>query len=200
MTEPSVKGLLLGGVVVNVRRLRERGAISEEALESRLSRGALALLTEKIDPTRWYPLEAYRELVDLLWQVDGGGDPEYMREKGRAWAAKLYDAQRYQQLAYADSTARRAASDEDSVRQGRLIASLVQTFWSFVEPQVELDPERPHTLRFTLACSAPFPEANRYTTEGFMNHMIERGGGTHRCASERPSPDRVVIRMPLRVR
>ena len=46
----------------------------------------------------------------------------------------------------------------------------------------------------------PLPEANRYTTEGFLNHMVERGGGSHQATSERPTPERIVFRLPLRLR
>lgn len=201
MNEPSVKGLLLGGVVVNLQRLRERGGLEADACEARLSRAALHLLEEKVDPSRWYPLAEYAELVDLLWDVEASRNPEYMREKGRAWAKKLYDAHRYQQLEYADSSTSTIASPEDAVRQGRLIASLIGTFWSFVEAHVDLDPERPSTLRLVLSgrLARLFPEANRFTTEGFLNHMVERGGGTHRATSERPAPDRVEFRLALRV-
>jgi hypothetical protein len=201
VTDPSVKGLLVGGVVANLRRLTERGAVSEDALEARLGPRALELLQAKVDPAVWYPIEAYRELVDLLWELEGRREPDYMREKGRAWARKMYEAQRYQQLEYADSRTRSIQSGEEAVRQGRLIASLIQTFWNFVEPKVELAPDRPDTLRFTLEgpLASLFPEANRYTTEGFLNHMVERGGGTHRATSERPTPERIVFHLPLRL-
>ena len=201
MAEPSVKGLLVGGVVANLRRLEERGAVSEDALEARLGARAVELLREKIDPACWYPVGTYRELVDLLWELEGQRAPDYMREKGRAWAHKLYEAQRYQQLEYADSRTREIRSGDEAVRQGRLIASLIQTFWNFVEPRVDLDPEQPDTLRLTLEgpLASLFPEANRFTTEGFLNHMVERGGGRHRATSERPTPERVVFRLPLRL-
>lgn len=202
MAEPSVKGLLLGGVVANLRRLAERGAVSEDALEARLGVRALELLREKVDPACWYPIEGYRELVDLLWELEGRRDPAFMREKGRDWARRLYDAQRYQQLEYADTRIGQLRSADEAVRQGRLIASLIQTFWNFVEPQVDLDPDHPDTLRLTLSgtLASLFPEANRYTTEGFLNHMVERGGGSHQATSERPTPERIVFRLPLRLR
>ena len=201
VTDPSVKGLLLGGVVANLRRLEERSAVSEDALEARLGPRALELLREKVDPACWYPVDCYRELVDALWELEGQRQPDYMREKGRAWARKLYDAQRYQQLEYADTRTREIGSGDEAVRQGRLIASLIQTFWNFVEPRVDLDPEQPNTLRLTLegSLASLFPEANRYTTEGFLNHMVERGGGKHRATSERPSPERIVFRLPLQL-
>lgn len=202
MAEPSVKGLLVGGVVTSLRRLVERGSVSEDALEARLGVRSLELLQAKVDPAVWYPIEHYRELVDLLWELEGRREPDYMREKGRAWARRLYEAQRYQQLEYADTRTREIRSGDEAVRQGRLIASLIQTFWNFVEPAVDLDPDRPDTLRLTLdgPLASLFPDANRYTTEGFLNHMVERSGGHRRATSERPTPERIVFRLPLRLR
>jgi hypothetical protein len=55
MQEPAVKGILLLGAAVSVRRLREAGRISEDALAARLSGEALALVDAKIDVARWYP-------------------------------------------------------------------------------------------------------------------------------------------------
>jgi hypothetical protein len=201
VTDPSVKGLLLGGVVANLKRLEESGAVGEDALEARLGPRALELLREKVDPACWYPIDAYRELVDVLWELEGQRRPDFMREKGRAWARKLYEAQRYQQLEYADTRTRQIGSGEEAVRQGRLIASLIQTFWNFVEPKVDLDPDQPDTLRLTLEgrLASLFPEANRFTTEGFLNHMVERAGGRQRATSERAAPDRIEFRLSLSV-
>jgi hypothetical protein len=184
---------------VNVQRLRDAGRLAPEACEARLSRAALLILDEKVDPARWYPLAEYAELLDLLWEIEAGRDPGYMREKGRAWARKLYEAHRFQQLEYADASAGAISSPEEAVRQGRLVASLIASFWSFVEAEVDLDPERPGTLRLVLAgrLARLFPEANRFTTEGFLNHMVERAGGRQRACSERAAPDRIEFRLAL---
>ncbi len=196
MIRASVKGLLLGGVVVNIRRLLEDERISQDDLYARMGPDAIRVFEEKIEPIRWYPIEAYRDLVDLMWEVAGDRDPDFMREKGRRWAAKVYDKGSYQQLEYADA-APRLESGEQAVRQGRLIGSLIGAFWSFIEPEVDLDPDSEAMLRMTFRNAAEFPEANRYTIEGFLNHMVERGKGNHVSSSERPTPDLVVFRLPL---
>lgn len=194
-----IKGLLVGGVVVGVGRLRDAGRISQEALEARLGAPALDLLDKKIEPASWYPLEAYSELADLLWAIEADRDPEFMRAKGRRWAAKLYEQGVYAQLEYADQGGP-IPNGTEAVRRGRRIGSLVQTFWNFVEPIVEMDPDEPGTLCMRFEDAAEFPEANRFTTEGFLDHMLERGGGRAGCSSERPTPDVVIFRMPLGLR
>jgi hypothetical protein len=193
----SVKGLLLGGIVAQVRRMLESERLGEEDMLARIGPEASAVLDQKVQPIRWYPIEAYRDLVDLVWEIEGDRNPEFMREKGRAWAEKAY-RKGYQQLEYADS-APQLQTGAEAVRQGRLIASLIGAFWSFVEPEVDLDPDpdRADTLRMTFRNAGSFPEANRYTVEGFLNHMVERGGGRTHSSSERPEVDVVVFRLPL---
>ena len=194
MAEPSAKGILVGGVVVNLNRFREAGRISGDELEARLSPAAQQLLDTKIDTATWYPIGSYREILDIVWEIDGQKRPDYMREKGLRWAKKIYDSGMYQQLQYSDQ-APRIRSGGQAVQQGRLIGSLIATFWNFVEPIVDLDDSG--ALRLTLRNSAEFPDANRYTTEGFLNHIIERGSGKGVCSSERLTVDEIVFLLPL---
>jgi hypothetical protein len=197
MAEPAAKGIIVGGVVVNLNRFRNAGLISAEELEARLSAEAQQLLDTKIDPATWYPIGAYRELLDIVWEIDGKKSPDYMREKGLRWARKIYDSGMYQQLEYSDN-APKVTSGDQAVRQGRLIGSLIGTFWNFVQATVDLDDDG--ALRLTLRNSAEFPDANRYTTEGFLNHIIERASGKGSCSSERATVDEIVFLLPLAVK
>src|SRR5215469_14825430 len=69
--QKSVKGTLVLGAVVTVRRLRDRGRISSDQLAARLSAPALSLIDEKIDLGRWYPLDVFCEILDTDWEVAG---------------------------------------------------------------------------------------------------------------------------------
>ena len=159
MAEPSVKGILVGGVVVNLNRFREAGRISADEIEARLGPAAQELLDTKIDAAAWYPIGSYREILDMVWEIDGRKRPDYMREKGIRWAKKIYDTGMYQQLEYADN-APRIRSGEQAVKQGRLIGSLIGTF--------DRGPERPYVgLRERPRLSAP-PSATRRSAQPFL--------------------------------
>jgi hypothetical protein len=97
--EPSVKGSLMLGAVVSVRRHRKQGRISAEQLTARLSGPALELIDQKIDIGRWYPVKHFTELLELDWEVGASRDPGYMRSQGEQAANRLFDSGIYQQLA-----------------------------------------------------------------------------------------------------
>ncbi len=194
-----VKGNLLLGAVVAVRRLRDRGRVPAEQLAARLSGTALELIDQKIDVTRWYPVAAFCELLDVDWEVAGNRDPEFMRQGGARTAERLLDRDIYHQLDYAQRT-ERVQSRDALVRQARLITTITGTLYDFLEVEVCVDPELPDQLEIRYHNAAEYSEALRYTTEGFMN-QINRGHGSSRSwTSERPRPDLVIFRLPLPTR
>src|SRR5262245_59189123 len=79
--QPSAKGTLVLGVVVAARRLREKGKISPEQLEARLSKAALELIEQKINIAGWYPIQVFTELMDLSWELSGSREPDFMRRE-----------------------------------------------------------------------------------------------------------------------
>jgi len=104
-------------VAQDVRALVERGALSREALESRLERDDLVLLEEKIGAGFWYPIGSYRRLLETLRDVEGGDAPRsYLRERGAAAARRLIEAGPYRQM---DATV-----ETWSERVGRIMVTL----------------------------------------------------------------------------
>jgi len=194
--KPSVKGILVVGVVVAVRRLRDRGGVSKQQLAARLGGEALELLDQKIDLGRWYPMQDFCELLDLEWEVAGNRDPAYMIQAGVLTADRVFDRGIYQQLDYAER-AERAHSPEDVLRRARLITTITSSFYDFLEVQVRLDPENPRLLEIRYANAAAYSEALRYTTEGFMNQINRRFGSSRCWTGLRPRPDLVVFQLPL---
>jgi len=193
MAERSVKGSLILGVVVAVRRLRDRGQIAAEVLEARLSKEALSLLDEKIAIATWYPVEIFTELLELDWEISGGRDPAYLERLGGLTAAKMFDSQRYQQLEYAER--RRSAETRDSLlRQARLINTVTGTLYDFLDVDVEIVDE---FLEITYSNVAALGDAVLHTTVGFMTEINERQGNARRWTGERISPDTIRFRMPL---
>jgi hypothetical protein len=194
--EPSAKGAIVMGVVASLRKLRTSGQLTNEQLAARLSGAAFALLAQKIEVGRWYPIRVFRELVDFQFEVVGKRDPEYARQEGARSAEVQSDSGRYQQLDFA-KRAGKAESSGAIVLQAKLIASLTAAFYSFLEMNVGIDPKNPHCLQIVFTNASLFPDALRYATEGFMSRINERQGSSRRWRSERPTPDRIVFSMDL---
>lgn len=194
--EPSAKGAIVMGVVAGLRKLRTNGLLTNEQLAGRLSNAAFALLEQKIEVGRWYPIGLFRELVDFQFEVVGKRNPDYARDEGRRSADRQTDSGRYQQLDFA-KRAGRAESSGAIVLQAKLIASLTAAFYNFLETNVGIDPENPQRLQIVYTNASAFPDGLRYATEGFMSRINERQGSTRGWRSERTTPDRIVFWMDL---
>lgn len=200
MSKPAaVKGSLVLGAVVAVRRLRDGGRVPAEQLAARLSGDALALIDQKIDVGRWYPMAAFCELLDVDWEIAGDRDPGFMRQGGAHTAERLFDRGIYQQLDYAQRT-ERVQSRDALVRQARLITTITGTLYNFLEVEVNVDPQHPDRLEIHYHNAAEYSEALRYTTEGFMDWINRQHGSSQSWTSERPRPDLVIFRLPLPTR
>jgi len=198
--QKSVKGTLVLGAVVTVRRLRDRGRISPDQLAARLSAPALGLIDEKIDLGRWYPLDAFCQILDTDWDVAGQRDPEYMREEGRRTADRLFESGIYQQLQFAERSERAQAAD-NLIRRTKLITTITGSLFNFLTTDVRLNPDQRDALEIVYSNATGFSEALRYTTEGFMNQLNKRQGSDKRWSSSRVRPDLVVftLRLPRRM-
>jgi hypothetical protein len=194
--ELSVKGSLMLGVVVTIRRHRKQGRIGSEQLTARLSRGALQTIEEKVDIGRWYPIQIFCELLDLDWELGGRRDPRYMRDEGEKAAERLFESGIYQQLSYAERADRVRARD-DLIRQAKLITTITGTLYNFLTFEVRFDADNGDTLQIFYGNAAAFSEALRYTTEGFMNQINKRQGSSRRWTSQRVRPDLVVFALAL---
>jgi len=191
--EPSVRGSLFVSGVVAIRRHRESGVVSQEQLAARLGRVALELLDEKIDVGRWYPIAPFCEMIDMDWDLVGGREPDYMREMGRKTASRFFETGIYQQLDYARRSPRSASRDA-LLRRAKLVMTVADALYSFIETAVEVERER---LTIVYGNAEPFSEALRHTTEGFMNEVNRRQGASRSWTSERVTPDRVCFRLEL---
>lgn len=189
----SIKGVLMLGAVVSVRRLRDRGMISPEALEARLSGEAVELVDQKIQPTRWYPVGPFCELIDLDWEVAGHRDPAYLEHQGAAAAERLFARGTYQQLDFAQRSSR-VDSRDGLVRQSRLITTITGALYNFLTFEVDLGPK---SLEIVFGRAERFGDCLIHTTVGFMNQINERQGSKRRWTGRRESPGRVLFSMQL---
>ncbi len=197
--EPSVKGSLMLGVVVTVRRHREQGRVAAAQLEARLSGPALELIDQKIDIGRWYPINVFCELIEVDWDVGGRRDPAYMIREGELAADRLFGSGIYQQLHYADR-AGQAQTRASLVRQAKLITTITANLYSFLEFEVRVAPERPDHIEILYRNASAFTEALRYSTEGFMNQINARQKSSRRWMSVRVRPDLVTFSLALPLR
>jgi hypothetical protein len=194
--DPSVKGSLLVGAVISMRRHLKQGRISAPQAAVRLSPVALELLEQKIDLGRWYPVKAFCEILELDWEIGGRRDPAYMRSAGEKSADHLFDTRIYQQLQYAERNDR-VRSREQMLLQAKLISSITGSLYNFLQFEVRLSPENPDVLEILYGNAGPFAEALRLSTEGFMNQINKRQGSSRTWTSERLRPDLVAFRLSL---
>jgi len=195
-SDPSVKGSLVLGAVVTVRRHRTQGRISADQLAARLGGPALELVDQKIDIGRWYPVKVFTELLDVDWDVGSRRDPQYMRRQGEQAADRLFDSGIYQQLNYAER-ADRVGSARDLKRQATLITTITGSLYNFLRFEVRLSEGRGDALEIVFSNAAVFSEALRHSTEGFMNQINQRQGSSLRWSSRRDPADVVVFTLPL---
>lgn len=183
MREPSVKGMMILNSVVVVRRARDRGDVPEPRL-AKLSARTLELLDERIQVARWYPMECFSELLELDWDLHGGRDPDYMRRAGAATAASMTSGNRYQQFDYLER-AKRPETAAELVSQVKLTSTVTLSYFDFMEVEVRIDPDRPNVLQIVYIGTDGFPEALRYSTEGFMSQLNQLRGTRRTWTSER---------------
>jgi hypothetical protein len=80
------------------------------------------------------------------------------------------------------------------VRQVNLVSTLTNSLWNFIQPKVQLDPERGDTLQIVWEDAEAMPDALRLTTEGFMAVLSEQWGARGQVTSTRPEPGRIIFR------
>jgi hypothetical protein len=196
MAVPSIKGTAFQSVVEDLRRLRETGRLSEEALEARLAAEDLRLLDEKVLPGLWYALASYERLTELLMQVEGGGQIAYVVARGARAAERLFAAGLYQQLARGDEIGaeKRANNERWSEHEANLMTSLAGAIFNVSRWRFVGDPNGAGTSRIEVSEAAALPEVSRWAAQGFVEYTTSRLSGlTTRVTSERPAPDRIVF-------
>jgi hypothetical protein len=85
----AIKGSAFIKVVEDVAKLLARPALSRSEAERWLAPDDFGLLDKGVVISSWYDIRAYDRLSRLLLDVDGRGDPQYLRERGRQTARRL---------------------------------------------------------------------------------------------------------------
>ena len=188
MSEAAIKGMAGAAIAADVLRLLDEGVLSREALEARLEAADLLILDAKVQVAQWYPLASFARLLEVLMEAEGGGDPEYVVERGRRAAQRLQASGIYSQL----SANRETWGDQ----VGSIMATLGPGLYRDSEWRFELlegGSSRPFRSEATV--SADFPDLFRYSTQGFIHFLTDVVADVpYRVTSERPSATQLVFR------
>lgn len=181
---PCIKGIALQSVTEDVHRLRLAKQIQESDIEARLKPDDMRHLDEMTVPGLWYPMGVYAGLLELLRDVEGGGRDEYLIERGVRAAERLMQVGAYRHVL--QSAARWGE------RAGEAMIQLASAFYNFTV--WTLSHEESHDAYVLEVSEAQdFPNAARYTAQGFVQVLFEHMGGKPvRVTSRRPSPDRLL--------
>lgn len=202
--EPSIKGSALVGVIDDINRLRASGRIDGALLEARLTPADRSLLDEAVQAARWYPIDAYGRLTELLLEVEGGGRLTYLKERGANTARRLIEAGIYQQLDRASgaddvdpSTLSPEEQGREFTRTVRLTVSLSGSIFNFGRWSVGEDPDHRDRLRILIEDAAAMPDAAIHTIEGFINAIGEHSPPVKhlRWTGARTASDRIAYVM-----
>ena len=203
MQEPSIKGVIVQGLIEEIRRHLERGAIRAHELEISLEKEDLKLFEGKLNPAGWHPIRSYARIADLALKLKGGSWEEECIRSGERDARRMIEMGLYQQL---DSLPRMSeAADQSPSEQrfqalGRLLRltmSLSKGIYSFGDWKVVVDPEHSRRYRVEVTDAEHFPEVIVVGTVGFLNECsrVARPDRAIQWSVERPRSDLVIYRM-----
>jgi hypothetical protein len=197
-SEPSIKGSALSSVVEDVRALRDSGRISADRLEAALEPEDLALLEDKIQPALWYSIRSYARLTQLLLEVAGRGNPQYIVDRGARAAQRLWESGLYVQLQHGEEKAQKARRIGSAMtdRDARVITTLSGAIFNFThwrylneEPQAVIE----------VSEAKDWPEVSVWAARGFLEYVISRLRRIEtRVNAVRVTPDRVEFRFEIR--
>ena len=192
MSEPSIKGTAFEAVWVDVNRLVEEGRFSRDDLEVRLTAEDLEILEAKPLPASWVPMETHRRLSELLMELEGRGDPQYVVERGRAAAERLFPI--YQQLRRGEEIGSEMREEGADWREsdGRLMASISNALFNFSAWSFEAEDET--SFRIIVTEAEGLPEIALYAAVGFIEYTASRvTGRPARVSYEREGPGEIVF-------
>jgi hypothetical protein len=191
---PSIKGIVLSNLINDVIELRNSGRVAPEAIDARLEKADLELLETKPGPADWIPIDRYRRLSELLWDIEGGRSPDYLERRGRASAELVLATGLYPQLDFLQN--RYDASDLSSSRASlKLVVTLQGSLINFGDWQIEQDPDHENRLQIRITDATDFPEALCHAMVGFLNRLAETREAKGQWFFERPTQDVVQFRM-----
>jgi len=192
VSEPSIKGAAFQAVPADVNRLLEQGRLSPEELEVRLTADDLGILAEKILPGRWYPIETYKRLLDLLVEFEGGGQAEqYLMKRGVDAAKRILAMGIYDHLEAARRAVERSPSDW-CAQVGRVMITLSNAMFSFSQWKFVAYRDSSNPFSIHVSDAEDIPDTTRILLQGFIEHVFNQfSDAPTRVTSSRPSPESI---------
>jgi hypothetical protein len=188
MAQNCVKGYVVAMSIVPVREALDQGRIGPNHVEVILGDRA-ALLDEKIDPFRWYPVESLEGLYRLVAEAKGGSQRTALYELGEEQFQQMSALGVHQQLSFSEGNLS-GASEQEVVRWGRLVSTLVRSVYNFSEMSFEADPAGPERYTLDWRGIEGLGAVVLETTLGFIAALVRRSYGPEaRVTLERPAPD-----------
>ena len=183
MDQPSIKGVAFQSVADDIHRLRKARKIGDAELATFLKPDDVSHLDEMVVPSLWYPIGMYGRCLELLCDVEGKGQHAYLVERGAKAAERMMAVGSYRHFL--------AAAGRWGQRAGQAMMQLAAAMYSFTDWQVHHDPVTDgYTLEVQRA--ADFPDAARYTAQGFVEVLFSKiGGQPVQVVSRRPHADLV---------
>jgi hypothetical protein len=199
-TVPSIKGAAFAFVVEKVLKLVSAGEVSREELARRLPPGGVATVDQPVVLVSWYDIRIYAGLMELLRDVLGGGQNEYLVRHGGEAAERLLQKGFYQQMEYLKRMAPTNETDphvryQDFGRDLRLLISLGPSILNFGHQEVRRDPEYADRYMLEISDARAYPEVLCWSTQGFNNRMAAVHDTPDLWRWERPRQDIVRYRM-----
>jgi hypothetical protein len=195
---PAIKGSAFGAVVTDLNSAIEQGRISRDEVEARLEPADIPVLDSKAVVSSWYPIETYRRITEVLVDVEAGGRPEYLIERGARAAERLFAAGVYQQLRFGDERAQelQGGGKQWSQRDGDIMATLAGAIFNFSHWRFEVVDAARRIFLIEVTDASALPEVARLAAEGFIGYVSTRlSDAPARITSERPDPDRILFRL-----
>ncbi|HXK25652.1 MAG TPA: hypothetical protein VMS55_23485 [Myxococcota bacterium] len=173
---PSIKGAVFAGVVEAVRKLLESGELTREQAARRLDPADLPLLDAPVSIAGWYPISAFNRMSELMRDLVGGGNNDYLRELGRESARRLIAAGLYSQFEYLHRITALKEKDpktrsEAFARDLRRLTTMSGSIYNFGVWTIEADPDYSLRHRIVVSDAAAFSDVVCCRAEGFINQM-----------------------------
>lgn len=198
---PSIKGSAVTRLIEDVAKLLSSGALSRAEAGRWLVPEDFALLEREVVISSWYDVRCYARLSQLLLDVEGHGDPEYLRLRGRHTAQRLLESGLYSQFEYLQRIGTSRPRDPDAAvaafgRDLRMLTTMSGSMFNFTRWTSRPDPEFARRHRLEVSEARDFPEVLCWSTDGFVNQMAaQHRGSPDLWTWKREAADRIVFRM-----